>query len=209
VTVQPAISSSSAIGRPTWLLTPRSSRWRRARDGQCSQQRGDAAWRARSQAELAQGQVADILRMEAVDVLARVDAVDQLRCIAAIGQRQLHQDAVDLGIGVELSISASSRRRGLGRQVEVESRGSRPSRRPGACCARRRWRPGSLPTRHHRQAGRRLAFGDPRAINRGLQAIEQVVGDALAVEDSGWGLVMSKRPAVVVESRPDIIADPL
>jgi hypothetical protein len=41
------------------------------------QQRGDAARRARAQAELAQGQVADVLRMEAVHVLARIDAFDQ------------------------------------------------------------------------------------------------------------------------------------
>ena len=46
------------------------------------QQGGDAARRARTQAELAQGQVADVLGMESVDVLARVDAVDQLGRIA-------------------------------------------------------------------------------------------------------------------------------
>jgi hypothetical protein len=41
------------------------------------QQRGDAARRARAQAELAQREVADVLWMEAIDVLARIDAVDQ------------------------------------------------------------------------------------------------------------------------------------
>jgi hypothetical protein len=65
------------------------------------QQRGDAARRARAQAELAQRQVADVLRMEAVDVLARVDAVDEAGRVATVRQGQLDQDAVHLGIGVE------------------------------------------------------------------------------------------------------------
>src|SRR3546814_5928497 len=65
------------------------------------QQRGDAARRARSQAELAQRQVADVLRVEAVDILARVDAVDQAGCVGDARQWQLHEDAVHGRVGVQ------------------------------------------------------------------------------------------------------------
>ncbi len=93
--VQPAISSSSAIGRPTWLLTPTITGSGAAHGPVgIGEQRGDAARRARAQAELAQGQVADVLRMEAVHVLARIDALDQAAGVGDARQRQLHQDAV-------------------------------------------------------------------------------------------------------------------
>ena len=42
-----------------------------------------------------------LLRVEAVDVLGRVDRVDDALRVDLLRQRQLHQDAVDRGIGVE------------------------------------------------------------------------------------------------------------
>ena len=53
------------------------------------------------QTELAQGQMTDVFGMEAVHVLARIDAMDQAGGIRNTRQRQLHQDAVDRRIGVQ------------------------------------------------------------------------------------------------------------
>ena len=39
--------------------------------------------------------------MQAVDVLGRIDALGDLIGIDGFGQRQLHQDAVDRGIGIQ------------------------------------------------------------------------------------------------------------
>src|SRR3546814_2322612 len=54
-----------------------------------------------SQAERAQRQVAVGLRVEAVDILARVDAVDQAGCVGDARQWQLHEDAVHGRVGVQ------------------------------------------------------------------------------------------------------------
>ena len=45
--------------------------------------------------------MADILRMKAVNILARIDGVDDALRIDMLGQRQLHQDAVDPVVGIE------------------------------------------------------------------------------------------------------------
>ena len=42
-----------------------------------------------------------IERMKAIDILVRVDRIDDRAGINVFGQRQLHQDAVDRGIGVQ------------------------------------------------------------------------------------------------------------
>ena len=97
---------------------------------------------------------ADIDRMEAVDVLVGVDRLDAPACVDVLRQRQLHEDAVDRGIGVEPRRSAPA----------VRPRWSRPaacaapngSRIPPPCrlllrdidLARR-----VLADEHHREAG--------------------------------------------------------
>ena len=53
-------------------------------------------------------QAAGIHRMEAVDVLGRIDRGDDLLRIDLLRQRQLHQDAVDGGIGVEAPTRVNS-----------------------------------------------------------------------------------------------------
>jgi hypothetical protein len=40
--------------------------------------------------------------MEAIDVFRRIDALDDRRAADVAGQRQLHQDAIDTLVGVEL-----------------------------------------------------------------------------------------------------------
>ena len=47
-------------------------------------------------------QAADVIRVETVDVFVRVDAFQHLDVIDAGRQRQLHQNAVDFLIGVQL-----------------------------------------------------------------------------------------------------------
>ena len=59
--------------------------------------------RARHQRRQAARQPPDIERVEAVHVLGRVDGGDDLVCVDLRRQRQLHQDAVDVGVGVELA----------------------------------------------------------------------------------------------------------
>jgi len=39
--------------------------------------------------------------MQPVDVLGRIDAKQDLLLVDAVGQRQLHEDRMDIGIGVE------------------------------------------------------------------------------------------------------------
>ena len=72
-------------------------------------------------------QPADIERVEAVDVLGRIDRVDHALRIDLLRQRQLHQDAVDRVVGVELrdqrqQLGLAGRRR----QAVLEARDARP-----------------------------------------------------------------------------------
>jgi len=46
--------------------------------------------------------------VEAVDVLVRVDRGDDLVLVDLLGQRQLHQDAVDVGSALSFATRASS-----------------------------------------------------------------------------------------------------
>ena len=45
--------------------------------------------------------MSDILGMKSVDVLARIDGVDDALRIDVLGQRQLHQNAVDPVVGIK------------------------------------------------------------------------------------------------------------
>ena len=58
--------------------------------------------RAGAQARPANRQAADIGRMKAVDILVGIDALDDRVGAQVVRQGQLHQDAVDARIGVEL-----------------------------------------------------------------------------------------------------------
>ena len=59
--------------------------------------------RAGHESRLSRHEAADVDGMEAVDVLLWADALEDLRLVRGnlLGQRQLHEDAMDLHIGVE------------------------------------------------------------------------------------------------------------
>ena len=59
--------------------------------------------RAGHESRLSRHEAANVDGMETVDVLLWADALEDLRlmCCNLLGQRQLHEDAVDLGISVE------------------------------------------------------------------------------------------------------------
>ena len=64
---------------------------------------------------------ADVIGMEAVHVLVRVDALQDLLGVDLLGQRQLHQDAGDLGVGIEFIDQGQQRLfAGLGGQIMGE-----------------------------------------------------------------------------------------
>ncbi len=56
---------------------------------------------ARPQHRQALRQAAEVVGVEAVDVLVRADALDHQGAVDVLGQRQLHQDAVDALVGIE------------------------------------------------------------------------------------------------------------
>ena len=61
--------------------------------------------------------------MEAVDILGGIDRQQHMRGIDVPGQRQLHQDAVDRGIGIQCRDQRQQLGLGgLGRQPVIEAR---------------------------------------------------------------------------------------
>src|SRR5574340_501064 len=65
------------------------------------QQLHRAVRRAGGEAHIAGGQRADVHRVEAVHVLVRADRFEHLAAVDVFWHRQLHEDAVDLGVGVQ------------------------------------------------------------------------------------------------------------
>ena len=53
-----------------------------------------------------------VVRMKSVDVLLRIDRIRDLVRIQPLGQRQLHQDAVDAGIRIQLIYERQQREAG-------------------------------------------------------------------------------------------------
>jgi hypothetical protein len=84
------------------------------------QQHHHALRRAGTQTELAQRQPADVLGVEAVDVLLRPDRVDQLVRVEVGREWELHEDPVHRGVGIEaLDEREQSGLGRVGRQVAV------------------------------------------------------------------------------------------
>ena len=114
VTVQSARSSSCATGRPTRFERPITTAWLAGQRAQRVVQQHRAAERRAGHREVERragrdrAQPADIDRMEAVDILVRIDGQQHVRGVDVLGQRQLHQDAVHAGSALSLAISASS-----------------------------------------------------------------------------------------------------
>ena len=166
VTVQSARSSSCATGRPTRFERPITTavcageRRPGCRAAASTRRAACRARESRAARRRDRAQPADIDGMEAVDILGRIDRQQHVRGVDVPGQRQLHQDAVHAGIGVEPGDQrqqvglASSRSAGDDRSSPCRAR---PRSCP--CCGRRpglpdRRRPGPSPGRASRLARR-------------------------------------------------------
>src|SRR5829696_7646960 len=101
------------------------------RDPLAAQQLDDADGRAGGEPGVAAQQPALVLRVEAVDVLGRVDGVLDLDRVQPGRQRQLDQDAVDLLVGVEPGHRGQHvPLGGVGRQLDPPRPDPRPLGRP-------------------------------------------------------------------------------
>ena len=101
-TVASCCISISAIGLPTMLLAPTTTTLRPCdRDLLVLEQLLHAERRAGREHGVAGDQAADVVEVEAVDVLLHRDALEHMRHVDMRRQRQLHQDAVHRRIGVE------------------------------------------------------------------------------------------------------------
>ena len=107
VTVQSARSSRRATGRPTRFERPITTAcWPDSElSASCSSidtpSGVHGTGKSSGAPEFDRAQPADIQRMEAVDILGRIDGQQHLRGVDVLGQRQLHQDAVHGLVGVE------------------------------------------------------------------------------------------------------------
>ena len=148
VTVQWAASSRAATGLPTMLERPITSARRPARSSPSVRRNRQHAGHRRARHEQARRrraagreQPADVERVEAVDVLRRIDRLEHARGVDLLRQRQLDQDAVHRRVGVErCDLREQVASADVGRQLEQPP--SMPMSRPRSSpwCARR---PGS------------------------------------------------------------------
>ena len=99
----PSCSSRAAIGRPTMLDRPTITAFAPVvstplRSSSCCTPYGVAG---RNPDGITARDLAHVHGMKAVHVLARIDAQQHATRVDVLGQRQLHQNAVDLRIGVQ------------------------------------------------------------------------------------------------------------
>jgi len=128
VTVQLRDSSSCAIGLPTMLERPTTtasspSSFRSNASQALSDQDHGASRRAGNQrpAEFARRQATYVDGMKTVDILVRSDRLQHPPRMNRSGQRQLDEDPVDRGIGVELPHQREQLRLiGRFRQIELQ-----------------------------------------------------------------------------------------
>ena len=147
------------------------------------QQRGDATRRARPQSELAQGQMAHVFRVEAVDILR-----GSMRWISAVGSRRSGNGSCTRmpwtsGSALSASISARSSASLVSAGRSWSMRGCRPSRPRAACCGHTHWRPDHC--RRARRPGPAATCPPRAARRRAASSVEQFLGNTLAVEDAG------------------------
>ena len=94
--------------------------------------------RARPQHGHLEHEASDVVRVEAVDVLPGIDALDDALGIDVLGQRQLHEDRVHLRIGIEAVDEREKLRfAGVRRAGRARTIACRPLPSSCACCARR------------------------------------------------------------------------
>ena len=130
------------------------------------------------------GEASGIVRMQAVDILGRIDGVDDSFGIERFRQRQLHQDAVHGGIAVELC--DQRQQIFLARRRPAARARTTPCRRPGSACAccghRLRWRGRCRPAPP--RARRQLMIA-PDARDLVGDAAAQFGGNDLSIDDAG------------------------
>ncbi len=147
------------------------------------QQRHATVGRTRTQRRPLEHQAADVIRMEAVDVLQRIDGFGDAFLGDLLRQRQLHQDAVDRRILIERSderdeLGFRRRRRQV---VRERAHPGRVGRSP--LVAHVDLRSGVVADQHHGEPGWRMAGRDARR-HRLAHLRRQPLGPALAVDDA-------------------------
>jgi hypothetical protein len=147
------------------------------------QQDHHALRRAGPQAALAQGESADILGLESIDILARIDAVDQRGRADAVRQRQLQENAVHIRISVQAVDQRDQFDLG-GRRGQIEIERKKSNLLAGASLVahidrRRRVRA----DQDDSQSGRALASGNA-CLDPGCHTIEHIIRDAAAIQKS-------------------------
>ena len=143
VTVAFSASSNCATGLPTMLERPITTASSPASEACTVLASTHAAERrARHQARQPAGEPAGIERMESVHVLVRIDGGDDLVGVDLRRQRQLHQNAVDLRVGIEPRDQVEQF--GLAHAPPANAgrtTACRPRSPPWTCCGHRlRWR---------------------------------------------------------------------
>ena len=151
-----------------------------------------AVRRAGPHQRVAQRQPADVERMEAIDVLGRIDRLDDVAFVDVIGQRHLHQDAVDRVVGVHLLDQRQQLglRGGVG-QV-VADRDDAAFLAGEALVAHVDLRGRIVAHQDDGQARAAQSPGDQAVAGRAHFAAE-FLRNGLAVDDSGAGIVAGHR----------------
>jgi len=151
-----------------------------------AQKSGNPARCTRAQAKFTQGQMADVFRVKAIDILQWVNPLNQPPGIADTGQGQLDQHPVDRRIGIELVDQGEKFGLGGAFGEVVIKRADADFGRRAALVADIGLRGRVAADQHHRQS-RRGQPGSKARINAGFKFIEQRFGDALAIKDAGGG----------------------
>src|SRR5690606_34727443 len=125
----------------------------------------------------------DVVRVNTVDVLARIDGVDDGPRIDVVRQRQLHQDAVDLRIAVQLLDEPEQLRLGDARR-QVPGKGAHAHLGAGtSLVAYVGVRGGIVAHEQHREPGRAAAPG-VALLDALPQLLLQLPGDGFAVDQA-------------------------
>ncbi len=78
-----------------------------------------AKGRAGPDQRIALGQAANVVRMKPIHIFARINALDDFRLSNVVWQRQLHEDPVDVGVGIQ-RINAREQLDLAGRMRQIE-----------------------------------------------------------------------------------------
>ena len=178
---------------------------------------GDAAHRRARHQEVgiegaaAAEQPADVERMKAVDVLRRIDRIEHARGVDLVGQRQLDQDAVHRGVGVERAqpgeqVALADVSRQLEQSAVDADLGGHSRLGAHVGPARR-----MVADQDHPQAGRTAVAGG-ESVDLGGDLGAQLRGRRLAVDDprpahvapasSSWAASMARSSASSAPARP-------